>query len=184
MKEIILESVVIEDASALFELVRREKKRLMKYFPISTSAMRSLATTEQYIQSLIRRTETKTMYTFSLQGKKSGDLMGLLFVKNIDWSVPKAEIAYFITETESGKGIMTNAVRILLKYCFETLKLERVYTRIAPENIGSQRVAIKNGFRLEGTMRNDFRTKSGELLDVHCFGILKEEFERRTVNFE
>jgi ribosomal-protein-serine acetyltransferase len=179
MKKIILQSIAAEDASPLFELVRREKKRLMKYFPISTSAMRSLATTEQYIQSLIRKKDAKMMYTFSLRTKKSDDLVGLLFIKNIDWSVPKAEIAYFISSTESEKGIMTDAVTVLLKYCFETLKLERVYARIAPENIGSQRVAIKNGFRLEGTMRNDFRTKSGELLDVHSFGILKEEFETR-----
>ncbi|MGB0862554.1 MAG: GNAT family N-acetyltransferase [Saprospiraceae bacterium] len=179
MKKIILQSLIPEDATQLFELVHRDRKRLATYFPVSTSAMKSLATTEQYIQSLNRKTETKIGYTFGIKTQESGDLIGLLFIKNIDWSVPKAEIAYFIDAQVSGKGIMTNAVHLLLKYSFEQLKMERIYARIAPENIGSQRVAINNGLRLEGTMRNDFRTKSGELLDVHCFGILKKEFEER-----
>ena len=63
----------------------------------------------------------------------------------------------------------------LLTICFEELKLERVYARIALANLASQKVVLKNGFQLEGRMRNDFRTADGNLIDVEIYAILKSD---------
>lgn len=67
-----------------------------------------------------------------------------------------------------------------LIYAFENLKLHHVGTFVLGNNPRLYKTALKYGFKLEGTMRQLIRTGTGERVDYHIFGILKEEFKRRS----
>ncbi len=64
------------------------------------------------------------------------------------------EIGYFLDEEYWGKGIVTKAVKILEKIGFQKLGLKRIEVLMDPRNIGSEKVAIKCGYKKEGTMKN------------------------------
>lgn len=44
------------------------------------------------------------------------------------------------------------------------------------DNVASQRLARKCGFRREGDLRSDYRRPSGELADTMLFGLTRPEY--------
>jgi len=154
--------------------MEENRSRLATYFPKSSSQTKTLLTTRKYVKQLINYSYGKFSYTYILE-TQSAEIAGLFFIKNIDWTVPKCEIAYFIAGKYEGKGVTTRAIEMLLKICFDEMQMQRVFARIALVNFASQKVVTKNGFQLEGTMRNDFKTHLGELIDVNIYGILKQD---------
>ena len=74
--------------------------------------------------------------------------------------VPKAdvycrnvEIGYFIGEKFWGKGIATEAVRILIEYILNHFEAVRIYAEVFAHNKASMKVLQKNGFYLESIRR-------------------------------
>lgn len=83
-----------------------------------------------------------------------------------------AEIGYWIGEPYWGKGYATDAVRLLLKFAFEELKLLRVYAYIYEYNIGSMQVLKKVGFEKEAIIKSSI-IKEGKVIDEHLYSIRK-----------
>jgi RimJ/RimL family protein N-acetyltransferase len=75
-----------------------------------------------------------------------------------------------------GQGLMTEALRVVQPFAFKQLVLEKLLLRTAMENVASQRLARKCGFRREGDLRGDFRKLSGELIDTMLFGLTRSEY--------
>lgn len=61
-----------------------------------------------------------------------------------------AHIGYWIGAPYAGQGLMTEAVGLTLRHCFERLHLHRVEANIQPHNAQSIAVVRANGFRYEG----------------------------------
>src|SRR3989344_1518750 len=53
------------------------------------------------------------------------------------------EIGYFVDEIHWGKGIASQAVKLLEKIAFKKLKLKRIVVSMHPQNKASERVAVK-----------------------------------------
>lgn len=82
------------------------------------------------------------------------------------------EIDYILYEpAERGKGITTEAVEMLVRYLFETKKINRIRLVIHPENRASRRLAEKCGFRHEGTARGAWYNQ-GKYHDMEVYSIL------------
>jgi ribosomal-protein-alanine N-acetyltransferase len=62
-----------------------------------------------------------------------------------------ANVGYWIDEAQAGKGLMPEAVALVIRFAFEDLGLHRVEAAIVPRNKASRRVAEKLGLREEGT---------------------------------
>lgn len=78
-----------------------------------------------------------------------------------------------------GKGYGREAMKAIMAFCFDELKLERLYLDHYTGNPAGQ-LYLSLGFRYEGVLRKNCR-KNGKLYDVHLMSILREEFrESRT----
>jgi RimJ/RimL family protein N-acetyltransferase len=99
-------------------------------------------------------------------------LVGQLQLKNVDWELERAELAYLIDRDFEGRGLVTEAARALIEVGFERLGLRRIILRTLVENERSAALALRLGFKLEGTLRQDFRTGRGRWVDLHLFGLL------------
>jgi len=86
----------------------------------------------------------------------------------------RAEIGYWLGVQFWGRGIMTDAVRAYALYAFDELGLLRLTAHTFEFNVGSFRVLEKNGFKLEGRLRQHFR-KGDKLLDARIYGLLRED---------
>jgi ribosomal-protein-serine acetyltransferase len=159
-----------DEYSDLLLLFSHNLDRLLDYFPVSSKKITTIDAAKEYLKDLSDKFSKKELYGFGVYFQSS--LIGMLYIKNIDWSVPECEIGYFMDQSHQGKGIMSGILKSAVEYYFIKLRMVKIFLRIGPENKGSQRVAEKNGFRQEGVLRKAFRTGSGELVDVEYYGKL------------
>ena len=122
----------------------------------------------------MEQADKKEHFCFVIEDENN-NLQGLLIIKNIDWRVPKGELAYFIDRGLEGKGIMTKALTHLANWCFQTLGINKLFILTATGNEASRKTDEKNGFEIEGILRKNFRIASGDLVDMVYYGLLKKD---------
>jgi RimJ/RimL family protein N-acetyltransferase len=166
-----------KDRAAFFELISGNRSRINNYLPKTASANSDPESTAIYIDQKIMQAEAKENFCFVIEDKSTGKLSGAIFLKNFDWSVPKCELGYFIDREQEGKGVVSGSVKQIVNYCFNVLKLNKLFLRTATDNIGSRVVALKNGFVEEGILRKDFMTETGQLIDVIYYGLVRENLK-------
>lgn len=155
----------------LAALVERNRDHLSAYLPLVAS-LSSPAAARVHLESAVMRAsqgEALEWHVFS-----GGALCGAVRVKNIDADDRKAEIGYFIGGEFAGKGIVSNAVRAVLAYCFASLQLNRIELRCAATNDRSIRLAERLGFRREGLLRQG-ECLHGVFVDQLVYGLLRGE---------
>lgn len=86
-------------------------------------------------------------------------------------------LGYFLAEPFNGRGYSTRAVRRVVGFAFEELSLHRVAAATMLQNLGSQRVLEKAGFRREG-MALRYLKINGNWEDHYLFGLTREEYKR------
>lgn len=86
-------------------------------------------------------------------------------------------IGYWLGEAYWGRGIMTQAVRLVVGYAFANLDITRLQAGIFSTNPASMRVLEKAGFVKEGIARSAI-FKNGMVLDEHCYGLVKTKDAR------
>lgn len=79
------------------------------------------------------------------------------------------EIGYFIDEEYWGKGFATQAAKLLEKIGFGKLNLSRIEILMVVKNKGSEKVAIKSGYKKEGRMRKALKDKKGKMWDCYLY---------------
>ena len=89
------------------------------------------------------------------------------------------EIGYWIGVPYWGRGLIPEAVRALLRRCFEELGCTAVWCAYFDGNQKSKRVMEKCGFRYHHTEENK-RTKIGEIRTEHFTRLTKEEWMELT----
>lgn len=96
------------------------------------------------------------------------------FFKTVNY-LDEYELSYQIYSPEHrGKGAATEAVNLLVRYLFETKRVNRIRLVIHPGNIASRRLAEKCGFLHEGTSRGAWYNK-GIHQDVEIYAILHDD---------
>jgi RimJ/RimL family protein N-acetyltransferase len=81
-------------------------------------------------------------------------------------------IGYWLSEDQWGKGVMTEAVKLVTAYAFNRLGIIRVQAGVLSKNPASMRVLEKAGYQKEGISRNAV-VKNNEIFDEHVYAILK-----------
>lgn len=85
------------------------------------------------------------------------------------------ELSYQLYDQSlAGRGIVTEAVQLLVDYLFGSKKQHRIQLVIVPENTASRRIAEKCGFTLEGTARGAF-FNGGRNRDVLLYSLLRDD---------
>lgn len=88
----------------------------------------------------------------------------------------EAEIGYWIGKPYWGRGLMTEAMRRLLRRCFEELEIEVVWCVFYEGNTKSRRVMEKCGFRFHH--KEDGKvTPLGDVRTEHHMRLTREEWE-------
>ncbi len=104
--------------------------------------------------------------------KKEGTKIGLIahFVAH------GTVIGYAVLPNERRKGYGSEAIEIIVDYLFLTKNIVRIQAETHPENIASQRVLEKAGFKKEGIIRKSFFSR-GVWRDTAMFSIIREEWK-------
>lgn len=81
---------------------------------------------------------------------RAGELAGFLGLRDIDWRQRRATLGIRLSPLHVSQGLGTDAIRTLLRYAFDTLRLERVDLDVAERNHRARRCYVKIGFAETG----------------------------------
>jgi RimJ/RimL family protein N-acetyltransferase len=96
------------------------------------------------------------------------------FFKTVNY-LDEYELSYQVYAPEQrGRGVATEAVQLLVRYLFESKRVNRIRLVIHPDNLASRRLAEKCGFRHEGTARGAWYHK-GRHRDVEIYALLHDD---------
>lgn len=139
----------------------------------------TLHMTREYVRSVDR---SDSYAVFAIINKMPRKQVGNISLGKISWENNSAEISIIIGEKQFwGKGIATEAYRLIIRFAFNTLGLHRVFSGMTVRNKGMIHVARKVGMKQEGILRDEFY-KDGVYVDVVRFGLINPEHKKRGVS--
>jgi ribosomal-protein-serine acetyltransferase len=104
-----------------------------------------------------------------------GRLGGGIGLGNLQADSRSGMIGYWLGADYVGRGLVTDAVRVLLDYAFGERELHRVDITCPATNLPSRRIPERLGFREEGTRRQAVWVH-GQPLDEVLYGMLADEW--------
>jgi [ribosomal protein S5]-alanine N-acetyltransferase len=141
-------------------------------------AHRSIRETRSVLRRMIRDYRYAPPFTYVIELKEEGRVIGTIGLMNFTRVNRSAEVGYSLSRAYWNRGLMTEALGGMLKYCFEGLRLNRVEAQHEVENPASGAVMRHAGMKREGTLRKRIFNK-GQYHDMELYAILKEEFHAR-----
>jgi len=107
----------------------------------------------------------------------TGELVGEVVLNEFDADANSCNFRTLIGAPGRGRGLGTEAARLILGYGFEQLGLHRISLDVYAFNPRGKRVYDKVGFVVEGVRRDAFRF-DGEYTDEIMMAILADEWHR------
>lgn len=159
------------DASALYELIDTQRSYLRKWLPF-VDLSTSVSATELYLQSVTAPGNTKD-FLFIMVYQEA--VAGLISFKEIDNFNKKLEIGYWLSENLQGKGIVQRSCKILLKYAFEEMKMNRIQVKVGVGNLKSSNIPKKLNFHFEGVQR-EAEYLNGSFHNLEVYSLIKKEW--------
>lgn len=97
-----------------------------------------------------------------------------------DWSQAHrwAEIAFDLSPTQWGKGVMRQAVAAAIQWAFQEDQIDRVQAFVRVDNHRSIHVLERSGFEREGCLRR-YRVCRGQRHDFYVYGLLRSDLTIR-----
>jgi RimJ/RimL family protein N-acetyltransferase len=128
----------------------------------------------EWIESLGKNT---TDYVFGVVVRQGDRLIGTVGLHQVDLVNRGAMLGISIGDRAwQGRGYGREAIRLVLKYAFEELNLNRVGLAVFADNWRAIRTYQKVGFVQEGCLRQA-QYRNGRYQDAYRFGMLRSEWE-------
>ena len=171
-ERLVIRSPAAADAQQLAEAIGETIDALRPWMPWA-GHVPTLAEARDNCSRAEQEFKDGTDHRFHLFLRESGVFIGGSGLHRIDWSVPKCEIGYWVRQSHTGKGYVTEAIREITRFALDDLAANRVEMRMSSENAKSRRVPERLGFVLEGTLRNETRNINGTLRDTCVYAKTK-----------
>lgn len=169
-ERLLLRRVVYEDVDEIFAL--RSDREVMKYIPrpLVNNAEEALV----HIAIIDEKIDTNEGINWAITLKGDCKLIGVIGHYRIKPEHFRAEIGYMLLPEYHGKGIISEAIKEVVNYGFEVMKLHSIEAIIDPENFASEKVLQKNGFVKEAHLKEN-EYYEGRFLDTVIYSILNKK---------
>lgn len=167
----------LSDAPRLVSLVNASARELREFIPAIKDGKITHKEEEEYLLRAVQEMNLNQAMHFGIALKPSSDLIGAIATHPIDWLNESAMIGYWVATAFTGKGFATEAALLMLEGLFMELKLHRVVATAAIDNLASNRVLEKVGFRFEGALKQAGKVAPSRWKDLNAYAILADEYK-------
>jgi ribosomal-protein-serine acetyltransferase len=174
-RDIYLRFLRKSDAARMFAAVEESREELEKYV-IGPTRLHSVPEVEQIEHAMIMR-KKRQGYVFGIFTTAGKQLVGCISMHSVTEGTRSGEIGCWVRTSQTGKGIATAAVALIMLFGFKVLKLHRIVLRAAIDNPASRRIAERMDFVYEGTQRHEELRQRG-WVDLKCYSMLEDEYHK------
>jgi ribosomal-protein-alanine N-acetyltransferase len=168
-ERLFLRRVDVKDVNEIIAL--RSNPETMKYIP--RPLVKTTEDALEHIAMMDAKIENNEGINWAITQKGNPKLIGVIGHYRIKPEHYRAEIGYMLLPEFSGKGIISEAVKEVVKYGFKGMQLHSIEAVIDPENNASAKVLEKNGFVKEAHLKeNEFF--EGRFLDSVIYSLLNK----------
>ena len=114
-------------------------------------------------------------FNFAIERLSDNVYVGGCGINELAWISRVATVGIFIGQPYWNSGYGTDALRTLVRFCFEQMNLQKVELHVHADNARAIRCYEKVGFVQEGRLRRHVFVE-GDYIDQVSMGILREEF--------
>ena len=172
--DVYLESLTIGDADSIAENANDQDVARgvgMSHFPHPYSRSDALAFIEY---ATIMFAQGKEAHFGIRLG--DGTLVGVLGINRLDHENKRCEIGYWIGKRYWRNGYGRDAVRLLLRFGFESLSLNRIEAIVFAFNDASKKLLLGLGFESEGVMK-EYAAEGDAYVDGELFAMLRRNYK-------
>ena len=163
-----------EDAQALFEAVAESRDHIRPWLPFADAHQTIEESRDWIIQQQANFLLRESM-SYGLWDTTSGRFVGGSGLHPRNWDIGYFEIGYWLRASATGRGYITETVKLCTNYLFTHLHANRVEIRCDAKNERSAAVPRRLGFVQEGLKRNDMQNTAGELRSTLIFAMTPED---------
>lgn len=172
-ERILLRRLNMRDATDIFEYSRDPEVARHVLWSAHTSPSES----RSYIRYMLRRYRMGEPSSWGIVWKETGRVIGTIGFMWIQPENASAEVGYSLARAYWNRGVMTEALKLVLRFSFDRLRLNRVEAQHEVDNLASGAVMRKAGMRREGTLRQRLCNK-GRFVDVDLYAIVRSDLRR------
>lgn len=174
-RRICLRPLKLDHPEIVYEAIDRSREHLARWMPWC-HANYALADCRQYVELQSHAWQQGEEFALSIVEATHGAFLGGTGINFIDWANRRANLGYWIRSDRVGRGLATEAVRLLAPAALHDLALERIEILAVADNRASRRVAEKAGATYEGILRKRLRTGDGQC-DAACYSFARADFD-------
>ena len=158
-----------KDTWNICNFVCANEDRLELYFPVTKASNLTPDLSKRFVDIKTKEFEAKEEFLFTLKPQNSHKVIGLIYLKELDWDKKQGEFAYAIDYNYEGKGITSKVIDELSKYAFVILELCTLQIIVHKSNLPSIKVAEKNDFQWVKTLEKSFIFRGREPKDMELY---------------
>jgi ribosomal-protein-alanine N-acetyltransferase len=163
----------LTDEDAPEVLVLRGNTKTMQYIP--RPLIENIEGALAHIKMINDKIDENLDINWAVTEKENDKCIGIIGFYRTQPEHYRTEIGYMIIPEHWGKGYVTEAVKTLLDFAFNTLDFHTIEAVIDSRHASSERVLIKNGFVKEAHFKENFYYNN-EFTDTVIYSILKRNF--------
>ena len=160
------------DASSLYKNVK--DKEIVRY-TLNIPHPYQKKDAAEFIGRSIKEWNEGKSYVFGIEIDK--EIVGICSINNIDKESRHGTLGYWLGKKYWGQKFMSKAAKAVVDFGFKELKLHRIEVTHFAENIASQKIIQKLGFKLEGKEREKI-FRFGRWHDHLLYGLLEQDFSK------
>ena len=170
--ELITVPATIEYAKEIFKIVQSDPSGMLFWMPDGL-----FKSPENVLISYFQQSKSTKYMMFGIF--KDGKLLGEIGFSGISIKSGKVAIGYWLRKSARGHNIINKILPRIEKIAFEQDWCHKIQIYCDAENIASKSIAEKNGYVLEGVLRQEGKWPNGSLRDKLYFGKLKSEWNKK-----
>lgn len=166
-----LREIVPADAEAIFRVFADEE--VTRYYDLE--AFDNLDQARSHIGRQATRYQRGELIRWGICQRANDVVIGSVGV-GIYASSAQGGLGYELARPYWRRGIMSEALTMVIRFSFRTLNLNRLQALVMPGNEASAGLVRKLGFTQEGLLR-EYAFFKGRYQDLYCFSLLRREWE-------
>lgn len=163
----VLHEMQLDDTAEIFHTIDSQREHLGRWLPFVATTL-TVDDSRAFVQAVVDSPEL----VFSM--RFDGILIGLVGFKETTFDDSRTEIGYWLREDYQGRGLMTSAVRELIRFAMEEQGIHEVFIKCAVGNERSRNIPLRLGFSFRYIEPAAEFVSEGVFRDVEVYSLRRQ----------